>query len=265
MPLPLTLKGLVCSLAVAASAPNTSPANTVNGPVTHSQDEVLDFVRRNSEELVTGEDAWSEPGFRLQVGLGYSAVVGVPSAAHLIGPDTLVLAGFRLVPWTGQGQRPWLYWGLNAAIRFQGLHDLFTGMRWAVTIEPTLHLGAHAAVGLGLGYAGLFGNKPQKTAALATTAAPDPGRIDLDQTGPMTRDPLGACEGDGMIAVLRGSYLFIVGDLFATGPMLHLDTQLTHCVDPNAASSYAGVASVAVPEAWWWHVGIGLSWVAAWR
>ncbi|MFC1610610.1 hypothetical protein ACFL6C_06610 [Myxococcota bacterium] len=210
---------------------------------------------RTSEELTDKHVAWAESGLRLHLSIGYqlnTATDPAPAATSVV-PGLHV--GWRL------NERFSLFGAVQYSAMVGGELD---GVRASVTVEPVWHATEGLSVALGLGYGAMLGSRQryvQPTSYGALEAAAQPGRnIELQ--------PFNDCDGDGIVVLARATYLFRVGHLFSTGPMLHLDSQWTSCIDADYTVTDPAGASFPpkkVFRQWWWHRTVGLAWVFAWR
>ena len=77
------------------------------------------------------------------------------------------------------------------------------------------------------------------------------------------------CDGDGVTVLARAGWLFVLGDLLATGPDVRAELQWTRCRDwvPEVAVDEDGVATPVTREVteWWRHAGLSVGWRLAWR
>lgn len=201
---------------------------------------------KSSLELETPEEAWRESGFR--VGLGYAfdevfGAEGVPGGAH---HSAVLRLGVRLDE----------QWSLLGTFRYGVRFSEFGGMRFAATLEPTLHLTHAWTVALGAGIGGFI---------IGDTGEPLPRvQIVATYTLPATTPLVSACEGAGLIAVARSEYAIFVSPLFSMGPAIQVDAQWTPCIDQ------LNVADIDTGEAinfkqYWRNYGLSVAWLFWWR
>lgn len=174
-----------------------------------------DDVTRVSEITERLEDSWATPGFRLTLRLGYAHQMPFGAAPRMTGAMIAVEPGLRLNAQLS-GTLFLQYTVVSAAP--------LTGLHWVLGIGPTWHVGDHASLTAGLGYVG----------------------VDLTRGAD-------ACLGTGVASWGRASYLVLVGDLFATGPVLQGDVQYVTC------------QSRAIAHGRWWHRVAQVAWAFTWR
>jgi len=224
-------------------------------PAEKSDDDTV--IVRDSEALQDKLADWTGSGFRLWLGFGYGFAAPLEGSPAMQSGYASVGAGWRFTEWLG----------LMAVFTYGVTREGFNGMRWSGTLEPVLYLGTNFALSVGFGFAGLQGGRADVSADYPYSAyIDDPDRIELETTdAPEVPPPFPSCDGDGMTAVLRASYLFTVGDLFSTGPMITLDGQWTYCADQQFYVRVPVEERDLVPHQWWGQFDAALSWVAAWR
>jgi hypothetical protein len=196
---------------------------------------------RTSEELIDKYAAWRQPGFRLALSFGYEK--------NLANHPTP--ASSSIVPSLHLGWRFSERFELSGTLRYSVMIGGFLeGLRFSGTLEAVWHVSEGLSLTGGLGYAVLVGSRSYDY----------PEQPGVEE--PLIED----CNGDGVAGLLRVSYLFRVGHLFATGPALQLDTQLTWCTDQyQAPGAYDPSEGPETIHRWWGHTSTGLAWVFAWR
>ena len=194
--------------------------------------------------------SWQRPGFRLALGLGYGRLVGLSGApsGRLLGP--LLRVGARLdARWSLAGSFQYL-----SASESGGL----SGLRFAGTLEPTLHFGRWS-VALGLGFGGLVEGRTGRR-----DATPPASTLETSLTLADADPPLARCQGVGVAALLRVDWMWIVSARTATGLSLEGSGQWTGCEDDSGRID-PDTAEPIVRRQWWPHVGVTLGWQVAWR
>jgi len=198
---------------------------------------------RESEYEMPAGEAWRQPGFRVQLRVGHESVADDDG----LGPDAAGLTlgvepGIRLSRW----------FSLSATLRYTRLVGGFDGMRWSSTADLTWHpWGGGFFLAAGVGYAGLLGNR------------------EFDISRPSR------CDGDGLVALARTGWLFPMGELFSTGPIVQLDEQWTRCAGEER-EVFAGEPSPESPASFdtkfvrgegfsWRHHSLHFAWSLAWR
>lgn len=198
--------------------------------------------RESQYEMPAGE-AWGLSGFRVQIRLGYESLAQDDG----IGPDA---GGLTLG--VEPGVRLSEHFSLSATLRYSRLTGSFDGMRWSSTADATWHpFGGGLFLAGGIGYAGLLGNRRWDE--------PLPHR----------------CDGHGFVALARTGWLFPLGELFSTGPVVQLDEQWTRCAGaprqvildepaPDGPDEYE-TGFVDGERYSWRHRTLHFAWSFAWR
>ena len=75
---------------------------------------------------------------------------------------------------------------------------------------------------------------------------------------------LGSCSGGAWVGQARAEYLFVVGQLFATGPYLEANAQLTRC-QQELGRVDRETGNPIYARQWWVHQGAELGWWVTWR
>lgn len=194
---------------------------------------------RLSEAPVDIDAAWRESGFRLSLGFGYERLASIASPQRT--RDVLV----DIEPAVRLGA----HWSTSILLRYGIASGDYEGIRWSVTPTATWHPSDRTWLSVGAGYGGLL----------------------LEASG-FTADYELECDGDGVASTLRTGIAWPVGELFAHGPALHADFQLTRCaldefadaVSPSTDGTLAGESERRSLH-WRRHFAAGLVWVATWR
>jgi hypothetical protein len=194
-------------------------------------------ARTSDEERALGEQAWGETGFCLQLHLGGEAVRDSDEHFAATGLVLAIEPGYRF------GH----HWSAAFALRYSVLTGHAEGLRWSGVAHLTWHPLGATAVTVGLGYAGAMVNQAYTWTPPTGTAAGEAS--------------IASCEGSGGMSVVRLGYLFAVGELFATGPSVEANLQLTRC--------HGDVVRVLGPSTsvhyWSWYRGFELGWAFGWR
>ena len=215
-------------------------------------DEVLPFKL----SLPTEEDAaaWQQPGFRLQMGLGFGILRGIDGTPGDKNIPIFVRVGARL-------DHDWsLFGSFQFAVAGWRKDGDLSGLRFAGTIDPTWHVTDHLDLAAGFGFGGLVEgstgradpNAAQRTALVAS------------YTFPSARTPMVTCSGVGVAGLLRATYMWVLGPLSATGFALETDGQWTACVE-TVGRVEPDTAQQIVRRQWWSNAGGSLVWVISWR
>ena len=207
---------------------------------------------KSSLATETDREAWREPGFRLQLGLGYGQLVGLGGApsGSLLGP--VLRVGVRLDA----------EWSLLSSFEYLSASAKggLSGLRFAGTIEPTWHFADRFSLALGLGFAGLVEGRRTGRA----DPDPLPGTLVSSYTFPDARTPLPSCSGDGVTGLVRLDWLREFSSRTSTGVALEAFGQWTGCV-ADSGRVEPDTAQPIVRRQWWPHVGLTLAWLVAWR
>ncbi len=195
--------------------------------------------------------AWTQPGFRLELGFVYGELVGLGGAP----------SGRLLGPILGVGVRLDESWSLDASFEYESASATggLSGLRYAATLAPMWHVTPSLSVGVGIGVGGIVEGR---------TSRPDPSplgtTISSTYTFPDASTPLPSCSGAGVAGVVRGEWMTVLGPRSSLGVVLALDGQWTGCVDDTGRVEPDTGASI-VRRQWWPHVGGTLGLVIAWR
>lgn len=189
---------------------------------------------RESEYEMGAAEAWAQEGFRIQLRFGTESLKpleksGVPGGAWAIGVEP----GVRLSR----------FWSLSANLRYSVLTDSLEGLRWSTTADLGFHPYGGSFIAAGIGYGGLLANH-------------------WDDSG------YRECDGHAVVALAKVGWLFAVGELFATGPVVQFDAQSTSCgnsVDDSFDEEGFASPSARPRSTWWSHRTLNLSWSVAWR
>lgn len=191
-------------------------------------------IARVSEELLTAGEAWEEPGFRIQLRAGTENVEGSGGAPSGSGLSLSAEPGMRLNRW----------WSITANLTYTVVTGEMRGLRWSGTADLSLHPAGGLFLSAGAGYGGLM----------------------VNSFG-------GSCTGMGLALGTKAGWLFPMGTLFSTGPVVGMQWQRVRCpkaiVDDFdlAAPSDDGPAegSAERPDVLLRHRTLYLGWSLAWR
>lgn len=206
---------------------------------------------KSSLRTESDEELWRAPGFRLGLGLLYGQLAGREGApsGRLFGP--ILRVGVRL-------DRDW---SLMSTFQYASAsaEDGLRGLRFAGTVEPTLHLSDQVSVALGLGFGGIVEDEYSRV-------APEPRPFDLETsyTFPDAGTPLRSCSGIGVAALARIDWMMMLGDSSKMGAALQVNGQWTRCTD-DASDFNDNTGELLVVQQYWPHVGGAVSWVVLWR
>ena len=206
--------------------------------------------------LPTEADAaqWLQPGFRMQMGLGFGVLQGIDGTPGSKNIPILVRIGARL-------DRDWsLFGSFQFAVAGWRKNGDLSGLRFAGTIDPTWHITDHLDLAAGFGFGGLVEgstgrsdpNAEQRTSLVAS------------YTFPSARTPVVACSGVGVAGLLRATYMWVLGPMSATGFAAQADGQWTACVE-TVGRVEPDTAQSIVRRQWWSNAGGSLTWVISWR
>lgn len=190
-------------------------------------------IERTSDPLLSASEAWEQAGFRFQLRFGREELTPSGDAPFGGGLSLVAAPSVRLSR----------FWSVGANLRYAVIGGEMSGLRWTTTADLGFHPFSGLSLAAGVGYGGLM-------------VQPDFGRW-------------ASCTGAGPALLGQLSWLFPVGELFATGPMAQVDVQWTRCA--SADDDYIPLAEPpyfverAPPSRSWRHRGLQYSWVLAWR
>lgn len=204
-----------------------------------AQGDTADPQVRESEFELPAAEAWQQEGFRIQLRFGTESLstlgVGPFGGGWAIGVEP----GVRLSR----------FWSLSASLRYSVLNEDIEGLRWSTTADLTFHPWGGIFLATGLGYGGLIASGWES-------------------------DDWNRCEGHAIVALGRVGWLFSLGELFSTGPVVQFDAQATKCgnrSDEGDFDDFDGPIEEPRPASrgrrsvWWSHRTLNLSWSVAWR
>ncbi|AKU93307.1 hypothetical protein AKJ08_3694 [Vulgatibacter incomptus] len=171
----------------------------------------------------------------------------------IVGSETL--SGLNGVPSGGglsltaePGVRLDRWWSLSATLHYTVLSGEAEGLRWSGTADLGFHPWSGLFVAAGLGYGGMIVNRD--------------------------------CTGTGLAASAKAGWLFPLGSLFATGPVVQTDLQWTRCTSDESSDRTSraltpegpmppppggrGFVDVSAPSTWR-HRSVYVAWSFAWR
>ena len=195
-------------------------------------------------------EAWTRPGFRLELGLTYGQLHGLRGApsGRLLGPK--VRAGLRL-------DRDWSIitsFEYTSAKRSGGL----SGLRFAGTIDPTWHVTRALSVAVGFGFGGIVEGSTGRM-----DAQPAPDEITSSYTFPDASHPIASCSGVGAAGLVRGEYGYVIGPRATLRMSIEAIGQWTGCTD-DSGNVESDTGQALVRRQWWPHVGgtftLGVMW-----
>jgi hypothetical protein len=208
-------------------------------------------AERFSLDTQTDEDAWRQPGFRLQLGVAVGDLAGLGGApgGRLIGP--VLRVGLRLDE----------SWSIIAGFEYLSAQKSggLSGLRYAGTLEPTWHVSQNLSLAVGLGFGGIVEGTTGR-------ADPDPKGSTLDNsyTFPDASTPLPSCTGLGVTGLARGEWMWILGPRSSLGLALEVFGQWTGC-QSSTGRVEPDTAEPIVRRQWWPSVGATLGLVIEWR
>ncbi|MBI5507238.1 MAG: hypothetical protein HY903_00670 [Deltaproteobacteria bacterium] len=256
-PVPATAwPALVFLVSLASSAARAEERPAAEKDLVQRDDYVVRLAFPTEQDFET----WRLPGFRIALGYGYGRLWGSVPETDLSTHHLMLRPSVRIDA----------HWSIASSCVYSIAGKDVTGLRWSVSLEPTFHPVAGVAVAVGVGYAGILGNRNEyrpSSFAPASGSAPGSG---LDSQAParsrsVLRDEvLNECSGAGWNALARAEVLFVVGPLFASGPFLQADQQWVECEESFGESDLETGHSIVVKE-WWGHKGVSLGWWFSWR
>jgi hypothetical protein len=261
--------GVVLALDVAPAAPPPSPSpqqpSPPSSPASSSPQKPAPPSPSPSKPLLDDDDpepklslpteadrkAWTRPGFRLGLGGAYGTLVGLRGA-----PDgTLYAANLRA------GLRLDARWSMIASFQYALASSSggLSGLRFAGTIDPTLHITPSFAVALGFGFGGIVEGTTSRRDPM-----PLPSSLETSYTFPDASTPLANCSGIGAAALARAEYAYVLGPRMAGTIGLEVVGQWTGCVDDTDRIE-PDTGNAIVRRQWWPHVGAAFFVGVVWR
>jgi hypothetical protein len=234
---------LSSTTALAAPAIEAPKASTE----TTSSDE-FEPPFRLSLPTIEDDKAWQSAGFRLQLGRTYGATYGIAGAPEGAANGYLIRAGARL------DQR----WSLLTTAHYEALGDDLSGLRYAVTIDPTWHVRGRWSVAIGAGFGGI-----NESLTRSDKDAPLNDGLVATYTHPNNDNLLPICSGFGGAALSRVNWDFVLGANSSLGLTIQADVTYTACqlktkrVDPDTAQP---IYRRQYWTLWAVHAGTTVSW-----
>ena len=228
-----TLLALVLATRVAHAAPDDDPEPELSLPTEADR------------------AAWTRPGFRLQLGGGYGQLAGLRGAPSGRLYAVNMRAGLRLDA----------RWSIAAAFQYALASQSggLDGLRFAGTIDPTLHVTRSLSVAIGFGFGGIV-----EGATSRADAMPAAGSLETSYTFPDASTPLASCSGVGAAALVRAEYSYVLGPRMAATLGVELVGQWTGCID-DSGHVEPDTGKAIVRRQWWPHAGATLSAGFTWR
>lgn len=195
--------------------------------------------------------AWQRPGFRLGIAASYGELVGLRGAPS----GALYAANLRA------GLRLDARWSIAASFQYAlaSRSGGIEGLRFAGTIDPTIHITPSVSVALGFGFGGIVEGQTTRADAM-----PLPSSLESSYTFPDASTPLAKCSGVGAAALARAEYAYVLGPRMAGVIGVEVVGQWTGCVDDTGRVE-PDTGKAIVRRQWWPHTGATLSVGFAWR
>jgi hypothetical protein len=221
------------------------------GPEPKKDEDLDDAEPKLSLPTEADRKAWQRPGFRLGLGAAVGELVGLRGAPS----GRLYAANLRA------GLRLDATWSLAASFQYALATSSggLAGLRFAGTIDPTLHVTPNLAIAVGFGFGGIVEGTTSRTDAM-----PHPSSIETSYTFPDASTPLAACSGVGAAALARAEYSYVLGPRMAGTIGLEVVGQWTGCVDDTGRLE-PDTGKAIVRRQWWPHTGATFSVGFAWR
>jgi len=204
-----------------------------------------DYVVRLSLPTESDFEAWASEGLRIRLGYAHGWLGSFGPSVPSTDNGALVMAQIRLDRW----------WSVAATAEYAIAGGDLTGLRWAATLEPTLHPWRGLSLALGIGYGGLIVSR--------TRFAARPGGSEVATRTLADSEKVNNCQGGGLTTLARAEYLVVVGPIFSTGPFVQGQGQWTRCEEAAGVNAETGLQIARVQ--WWKHAGGSLGWWLAWR
>jgi hypothetical protein len=162
--------------------------------------------------------AWTKSGFRMGLALSVGelrGIRGVPNAS-IIG--VLLHAGIRLDK----------DWSLMSTFSYGQQSGGLSGLRAAGTIDPTWHVTRALSLAVGFGFSAMVNARTK-----LPDADPLPGSLDSTYTFPSSTHPMSLCSGNGVTALARATYSWVIGPRGSAFLEADAIGQYTECIDPT--------------------------------
>lgn len=162
--------------------------------------------------------AWTNSGFRMGLALmlgDFHGIRGVPNASFL---GVGLHAGIRLDK----------DWSLMTTFAYGRLAGGLSGLRAAGTVDPTWHVTRSLSLAVGFGFSALVNSRTK-----LPDADPLPGTLDSTYTFPSSIHPMSLCSGNGVTALARATYSWVIGPRGSAFLEADAIGQYTECVDPT--------------------------------
>ncbi len=241
-----------CALVLPVMAAEaTSPAEAAPLPAAATaDDDDFKLPFRLSLPTLADHKAWQTLGFRLQLGYGYGAALGLSGAPDADLHVIIIRVGARLDE----------DWSLLSSFQYGVASGGILGMRFSGTLDPTWHVWSGLELALGAGFAGIVEGGPPRT----DPSAAQRSEIVASYTFPDNSKLLPRCSGVGAAALARVGWNFVIGPLASTTLSAQVDGQWTGC-EEDLDRLEPDTAEAIVRRQWWGHVGSTLTWTIAWR
>jgi len=201
------------------------------------------YTLKENNTDISVETLWNNPGFRLQLALGYHQ-------GHIQVLDESI-QGFGFVV------RPTYHFShslsTSITLGYEVLVGEITGIRWFSTADIGWKIWRGLQISMGIGFGGLM-SKCKSDACYNRLQS-----YDYDDLA-----PIDTCNNAGLALNAELSYLFLVGPTFSTGPLIYTDWQFTTCEedvglhDPDTGREIRQKAN-------WSHFALFSGWWFAWR
>ncbi len=150
-------------------------------------------------------------------------------------------------------------WSLLMTAHYEALTGDLSGLRYAVTIDPTWHVGDRWSVAIGAGFGGI-----NESFERSDKEAPLNDSLVATYTHPNNNNLLPTCTGFGGAALSRVSWDFVLGANSSLGLTIQGDVTYTACqletnrVDPDTAQPI-------YRRQYWTHLGVQAGTMVSWR
>ena len=218
-----------------------------------------DYVLRLS--LPTEQDLalWRSPGIRIALGYGYGRFFGTIPGTDFSAHHVILHPDFRIDD----------EWSIAATATYTIAGQDLSALRWSVSLEPTWHPWKGLGLAVGVGYAGILGDRDASSFVVMPTDSYSGSNVEIPVAPTRSRSALNqevlqSCNGSGWNTLARVEYLFVAGPLFASGPFLQGDWQWVACEQDFGDVDEATGRSITITQ-WWGHRGVSLGWWVEWR
>lgn len=177
-----------------------TPANEGGDERDEAGEDDVDYER--SLPLESDAQGWERPGFRFALGYSFELQHGLQGVPPAKVHNLVIRGGARL-----DGA-----WSLLATFDYGFMDGALSGIRYAVTLDPTWHPIPHLSLALGFGFGGILGGSNERFDWMRDD--PSQGLV-AAYTEPNAHVALEACDGTGPTALVRAEWAWVLDDIWS--------------------------------------------------